>query len=370
MTRVVIKLGSSVVADSDGELREQALARVCDAAAEVHGRGDEAILVTSGAIARGMRTMGLPQRPSAIGELQAASAVGQGKLYRVYDELLRERGVTSAQVLLTFFDMSARTHYLNARQTLATLLAWRVLPVINENDTTATDEISFGDNDFLAAQVAVLIGADELILLTDIDGLFTADPRLRSDARLIDEVTDFAALDELEIGHTTSPLGSGGMRSKVVAADMATAAGIATTICNGLREDALATVLAGGHSGTRFHAREARYSSFKLWLKYAKPARGTLVVDPGAARAVRDGSASLLPVGVVDVQGEFDAGDAVEIAVRDDVQDAPGKAIGKGICNYSAPELRQVMGMKSAAVRTLLPRATDEAVHRDYLVLD
>ena len=142
-------------------------------------------------------------------------------------------------MLLTFFDMSARTHYLNARQTLATLLAWRVLPVINENDTTATDEISFGDNDFLAAQVAVLVGADELVLLTDIDGLFTADPRLRADARLIEDVTDFAALQELEIGHTTSPLGSGGMRSKVVAADMATAAGIATTICNGLRDDAL-----------------------------------------------------------------------------------------------------------------------------------
>src|SRR5271169_6046589 len=314
MRRVVIKLGSSVVADSDGELREDALARVCDAAAELHRAGGEAILVTSGAIARGMRTMGLPQRPSAIGELQAASAVGQGKLYRVYDELLRERGVTSAQVLLTFFDMSARTHYLNARQTLTTLLAWRVLPVINENDTTATDEISFGDNDFLAAQVAVLVAADELILLTDIDGLFTADPRLHSDARIVSEVSDFADLEELEIGHTTSPLGSGGMRSKVVAADMATAAGISTVICNGLHARALAAVLAGEREGTRFPAREARYSSFKLWLKYAKPSRGTLLIDAGAVRAVRDGSASLLPVGVVDVLGDFDAGDAVENA--------------------------------------------------------
>jgi glutamate 5-kinase len=372
MKRVVIKLGSSVVADAEGELRADALAHVCDAAAELHSSGDEAILVTSGAIARGMRTMGLPQRPSAIGELQAASAVGQGKLYRVYDELLRERGVTSAQVLLTFFDMSARTHYLNARQTLATLLSWRVLPVINENDTTATDEISFGDNDFLAAQVAVLIGADELILLTDIDGLHTADPRLRPDARLIEEVADVAALAELEIGHTTSPLGSGGMRSKVVAADMATAAGIATTICSGLDGGALRTVLAGGRAGTRFQAREARYSSFKLWLKYARPARGTLTIDAGAARAVREGSASLLPVGVVAVEGDFDAGDAVEIAVRDGsgAAGAAGEAIGKGICNYSAPELRQVMGLQSAAVRELLPRATDEAVHRDYLVLD
>jgi glutamate 5-kinase len=388
MTRVVIKLGSSVVADPDGELREDALARVCDAVAQMHNAGGEAIVVTSGAIARGMRIMEMPQRPSAVGELQAASAVGQGKLYRAYDELLRERGVKSAQVLLTFFDMSARTHYLNARQTLATLLSWRVLPVINENDTTATDEISFGDNDFLAAQVAVLIGAQELVLLTDIDGVYSADPRLRADARLIEEVADVGALQEMEIGHTTSPLGSGGMRSKVVAADMATAAGIATTVCNGLSADALQAVLAsegvgagedvgtgegaatGRRAGTYFPPREARYSSFKLWLKYAKPARGRLIVDAGAARAVREGSASLLPVGVVDVQDEFDAGDAVDILERDTTAGGPPRPVAKGICNYSAAELRRVMGMKSAAVRELLPRATDEAVHRDYLVLD
>src|SRR5437763_15428534 len=187
--------------------------------------------------------------------------------------------------------MSARTHYLNARQTLAKLLEWRVLPVINENDTTATDEISFGDNDFLAAQVAVLIGAEELVLLTDIDGLYTADPRIDAGARIVPEVDSFADLHELEIGHTTSPLGSGGMRSKVVAAEMATAAGIPTTICNGLRIEALRAVIAGEAEGTRFAAGEARYSSFKLWLKYAKPSRGTLVVDRGAARAVRESSA-------------------------------------------------------------------------------
>jgi len=370
MKRVVIKLGSSVVADAGGELRERTLAHVCDAIAALHGGGGEVIVVTSGAIARGMRVMELPQRPSSTGALQAASAVGQGKLYRVYDELLRERGVTSAQVLLTFFDMSARTHYLNARQTLSTLLDWRVLPVINENDTTATDEISFGDNDFLAAQVAVLIAADELILLTDIDGLYTADPRLHPDARVVSDVSDFAALDDLEIGHTTSPLGSGGMRSKVVAAEMATAAGIPTVICNGLRADALAAVLAGEREGTRFAAREARYSSFKLWLKYAKPSRGTVVVDQGAVRALRDGSASLLPVGVVEVKGGFDAGDAVEIVARDETQGGALRTVAKGICSYSAEELRSVLGLKSAAVRDVLPRASDEAVHRDYLVLD
>jgi glutamate 5-kinase len=376
MRRVVVKLGSSVVADGDGEPRTDVLGNVCEALAGVHRAGDEVIVVTSGAIARGMRLMDLGQRPSSIRELQAASAVGQGKLYRIYDELLRERGVTSAQVLLTFFDMSARTHYLNARQTLTTLLEWRVLPVINENDTTATDEISFGDNDFLAAQVAVLVGADELILLTDIDGLYTADPRLYADAKIVRDVDDFAGLAELEIGHTTSPLGSGGMRSKVVAADMATAAGIATVICSGVRPEALPAVLAGEREGTRFAAREARYSSFKLWLKYAKPSRGTLVVDAGAARAVRDASASLLPVGVVEVLGEFDAGDAVDIAQAGDGDgdgDGGGRdahTLGKGISNYSADELRRVQGMKSAAAREVLPRASEEAVHRDYLVMD
>jgi len=370
MKRLVVKLGSSVVADSDGAPRMDVLARVCGLLAEQHRAGGDVVVVTSGAIAHGMRVMDLPQRPSSIGSLQAASAVGQGKLYRIYDELLREREVTSAQVLLTFFDMSARTHYLNARLTLSTLLEWRVLPVINENDTTATDEISFGDNDFLAAQVAVLIAADELILLTDIDGLFTADPRLHPDARIVAEVSDFATLQDLEIGHTTSPLGSGGMRSKVVAAEMATAAGIPTVICNGVREGALATVLAGGREGTRFAAREARYSSLKLWLKYAKPARGTLVVDAGAARAVSEGSASLLPVGVVEVVGEFDAGDAVDIATQPDGAGGRTRTLAKGICSYSAAELRRVLGLKSEAVREILPRASDEAVHRDYLVLD
>jgi glutamate 5-kinase len=370
MRSVVVKLGSSVVADDRGELRLEVLARTCDVLARLHREGTAVVMVTSGAIARGMHVMSLGRRPSSIEELQAASAVGQGKLYRVYDELLRERGVTSAQVLLTFFDMSARTHYLNARQTLSTLLEWRVLPVINENDTTATDEISFGDNDFLAAQVAVLVGAGELILLSDIDGLFTADPRQHPDAQIVREVLDFSALEELEIGHRGSLLGSGGMRSKVVAADMATAAGISTVICNGLRPGALESVLAGEPEGTRFVGREARYSSFKLWLKYAKPARGTLLIDAGAVRAVRAGSASLLPVGVSEVIGEFDAGDAVEIAERPAGDGEPPLRLAKGISNYSAEELRRVIGMNSAAVRKILPRATDEAVHRDYLVLD
>ena len=362
MARFVIKLGSSIVADDSGALRSDAIGRICAEAAARHAAGHDVVLVTSGAIARGMRVMDLPVRPRAVEELQAASAVGQGKLYRVYDELLRERGITSAQVLLTFFDMSARTHYLNARQTLGKLLDWRVLPVINENDTTTTDEISFGDNDFLAAQVAMLVAADLLVLLTDVEGLFTASPRSDPDARLVPEVSDFEALGDLTIGHTTSPLGTGGMRSKVVAAEMATAGGIETVICSGLREGALGAALDGEPGGTRFPPRAERYSSFKLWLKYAKPSHGTVVVDGGAARALREGGTSLLPVGVTEVRGDFDAGDAVQVAHGAIV-------IGKGICNYAAEELVRVKGMKSAAVREVMPRATDEAIHRDYFVL-
>jgi glutamate 5-kinase len=362
MGTLVVKLGSSIVADDRGEPRRAVLECICDDVADLHAAGTDVVLVTSGAIARGMRQLGLGVRPRAIDELQAASAVGQGRLYLLYDELLGTRGVVSAQVLLTFFDMSARTHYLNARRTLRRLLDWHLVPVVNENDTTTTDEISFGDNDFLAAQVAVLVGARRLVLLTDTDGLHTADPRRDPGAALVGEVTDFAALSELRIGHETSPLGSGGMRSKVVAAEMATAAGIPVAIANGLTPGTVAAAAAGEPVGTRFPARPGRHSSFKLWLKYAKPQRGAVVVDAGAARALRDGGTSLLPVGVTDVVGDFDAGDAVAVI-------CDGETIGKGIASYPAVELRRVAGMKSAAVRELLPGAGAEAVHRDYFVL-
>jgi glutamate 5-kinase len=366
MASLVVKLGSSIVADPTGEVRAEVLGQICDAVAERHAAGDEVVLVTSGAIARGMRLMELPARPAAMEELQAASAVGQGKLYRTYDELLAARDVPSAQVLLTFFDMSARTHYLNARHTLRKLLDWGVVPVINENDTTTTDEISFGDNDFLAAQVAILLGSDRLVLLTDTDGLYSADPSRDPDAKPIADVRDFEQLESLDIGFSASPLGSGGMRSKVVAAEMATAAGIPATITCGTDPGAVARALAGEPAGTRFHPQQGRVSSFKLWLKYAKPTHGSLAVDAGAERALRERGTSLLPVGIVDVQGEFEAGDAVEICPAGGGQ----RPIGKGIVNYSAAELRRIKGMKSEAVSQTIPRAAEEAVHRDYFVLD
>jgi glutamate 5-kinase len=365
MSVTVVKLGSTLVADERGDVREDVLRECCRQVAQLCARGHSVVLVTSGAIARGMRVMQMPVRPSAMEELQAASAVGQGPLYDVYADLLAEHGVRTAQVLLTFFDMSARMQYLNARRTLQKLIEWGVVPVINENDTTATDEISFGDNDILAAQVSILLSADLLVVLSDVDALFTKDPAANPDAEPVPEVRDMSELRRYEIGMSSSHLGSGGMRSKVLAAEMATAAGVPVVICNGTKAGTLVRAVLDEHEGTRFHAQANTVSSFKLWLKYAKVSRGSVLVDEGAERALREQGTSLLPVGVVEVEGDFEAGDAVDVASAADGR----RAVGKGISNYSAQELRQVKGLKSAQVRALLPRASEEAVHRDYFVL-
>jgi glutamate 5-kinase len=359
---VVAKLGSSIVAAEGGELRSDVLDRVCAQVAGLQHEGEQVVMVTSGAIARGMRLLELSGRPQAMDELQAASAVGQGDLFRAYEQRLAGHGVRAAQVLLTASDIAARSNYLNARQTLSRLLSWDVVPVVNENDTTATDEITFGDNDFLSAQVAILLDARLLVLLTDIEGLHTADPRLDPAARLVEEVGDFAELERYEIGDRTSPFGVGGMRSKVAAAEMASESGVAAVICDGTADGTLVLAAAGDPVGTRFSPRPSKASSFKLWLRYGKPARGRLVVDEGAARVLREQGSSLLPVGITGVEGSFGVGEAVEVV-------ADGAIVGKGICNYSAQEMRRIAGMKSMQVRELMPHAAEEAVHRDYFVL-
>jgi glutamate 5-kinase len=359
---LVAKLGSSIVAAEDGELRSDVLDQVCTQVAELEKGGEKVVMVTSGAIARGMRLLELGQRPRGMDELQAASAVGQGDLFRAYEQRLGEQGVRSAQVLLTASDIAARTNYLNARQTLRRLLEWDVVPVVNENDTTATDEITFGDNDFLSAQVAILLDARLLVLLTDIDGLHTADPRTDSAAQLVEEVADFGQLASYEIGDNTSPFGLGGMRSKVAAAEMTSESGIAAVICNGTKPGTLSAAAAGERVGTRFATNPSKASSFKLWLRYGKPARGRLAVDAGAAKVLREQGSSLLPVGITEVEGSFEAGEAVEVVVD-------GEVVGKGICNYSADEVQRIKGLKSAKVRELMPHAAEEAVHRDYFVL-
>ena len=359
---LVVKLGSSIVAADDGSIRTGVLDSVCSQAASLRRAGEPLVMVTSGSIANGIRIMGLEARPRAIDELQAASAVGQGALFREYETRLEAGQAAAAQVLLTASDVASRTSYLNARQTLRRLLEWGVIPVINENDTTATDEITFGDNDFLAAQVAIMLEARLLVLLTNTDGVFDSDPGSNPDAKMVEQVDDFSELADKEIGDRTSVFGSGGMRSKVAAAEMATESGIEVRICNGTVDGTLEAAASGRPAGTNFAVSQRPASGFKQWLKYAKPTSGRVLVDDGAAKVLRRSGSSLLPVGVTGVEGRFDAGDAIEVV-------ASGQVVGKGISNYSAEEVDRIKGMKSPEVQDLLPHAAEEIVHRDYFVL-
>jgi len=363
---LVVKLGSSIVAADDGELREDVLDSVCAQVSALEQGGERVVMVTSGAIARGMRLMGISNRPKAMDELQAASAVGQGDLFRAYESRLARGGTRAAQVLLTLSDISERAHYVNARQTLQRLVHWGVVPVINENDTTSTDEITFGDNDFLAAQVAVLLRARLLILLTNTDGVFTADPRTDPDARLIEAVERWEDLaPEVRIGPETSSFGRGGMGSKVAAARIASESDVGVVVCNGTEPDTLEAAAGGEPVGTMFAAQPGcRTSPYKLWLKYAGRPRGSLVVDRGAASRLRDSGSSLLAVGITDVRGDFEAGDVVAVAVDGE----PGE-VGKGITALSSRDLAQVHGLKTDALRERLPGAADEVIHRDRFVL-
>ena len=359
---LVVKLGSSIVAADDGSLRVGVLDSVCAQASALRRAGEPLVMVTSGSIARGIRILGLEARPRAIDELQAASAVGQGALFREYETRLEHGEAAAAQVLLTAADVASRTSYLYARQTLRRLLEWGVIPVINENDTTATDEITFGDNDFLAAQVAIMLEARLLVLLTNTDGVYTADPGSDPSAELIEKVDDFKELSQMDIGDRTSVFGSGGMRSKVAAAEMASKSGIEVRICNGTVDGTLARAAAGEAAGTAFASHGSPASSFKLWLRYAKPSSGRIVVDDGAAKVLKKSGSSLLPVGVTGVEGRFEAGDAVEVV-------GPDGPVGKGIASYSADEVERIKGLRSSEVLEVMPQASEEIIHRDYFVL-
>lgn len=359
---IVVKVGSSTVADDHLRLRRRLLAGLAtDVAGLVHA-GRRVVLVSSGAIACGQHVLGVSERPRQVPALQAASAVGQGRLFAHYERLFADHELIAAQVLLTSEDFARRSSYVNARNTLRRLLSWRVVPVVNENDTTATDEIRFGDNDVLAAQVAIMLRAELLVLLTDQDGLYTSDPRRDAGARLVARVESAAELAALEVGEV-SRRGAGGMRGKVAAGLMAAAADVRTVIANGALPGVIARVAAGEAVGTMVAPRPARASAFKLWLRYAKPVRGTLEVDAGAVRALASGGSSLLPVGVTAVHGGFVAGDAVTIV------DAAGVEVARGLSTMSARDLRRVHGLRSDELHALNPQLDDEVVHRDCLVL-
>ncbi len=358
---VVVKIGSSTLTSERGTFRLDPVAALVAEICELQAQGNRMLLVSSGAVSSGMGVLRRRRRPVEVVDLQAAAAVGQGRLFHIYTELFAHEEVITAQVLLTAFDVAARTQYLNARNTLRRLLDWKVVPIINENDTTSTDELCFGDNDALAAQVALLVKADILILLTDTDGLYTADPKEDGDARLIDTVDDVSRLECVRIG-SVGTFGSGGMGSKVNSARIATSGGVDTVIARGTLPGVIKACLAGDQVGTRFPACALGLPDYKLWLLYGKPARGRVVVDEGAARALR-GKGSLLPVGVVAAEGDFAAGDAVIVA------DETGTELAKGLASYSREELDRVKGLQSSKVAKVLPQASPEAIHRDYLVL-
>jgi glutamate 5-kinase len=362
---LVVKLGSSVVAADDGSLRADVLDSVCAQVGALERAGERVVLVTSGAIARGMRLFDLAERPRTMDALQACSAIGQGDLFRAYESRLADGGTRAAQVLLTLSDVSERSHYLNVRNTLERLLDWNVVPVINENDTTATDEITFGDNDFLAALVAALLRARLLVLLTNTDGVFTGDPRTSADAKLVPSIADTQVLETIQIGDS-SALGRGGMQSKIASARIASESGVPAVICNGTRDGELAAAAAGDEVGTRFTAArvERRLSPYKLWLKHAKQPTGVIEVDDGAADRLRESGSSLLPVGVVGVDGVFQAGDAVWV-----FQARTQEPLGKGIAEYSSWDVALTEGRRSAYIREHFPEAPDEVIHRDRFVL-
>ena len=359
---LVVKVGSSTVADDALEIRRRTLARlVADLAGLVH-EGTRVTLVSSGAIACGQRVLGMAERPREIPALQAASAVGQGRLVALYERLFADQEVTTAQVLLTSEDFARRSSYVNARNTLRRLLGWGVVPVVNENDTTATDEIRFGDNDVLAAQVAIMLRADLLLLLTDRDGLYSSDPARDPTARLVTRIERPSDLVGVRAG-THGRRGAGGMQGKTAAALMAAAAGVRCVIANGARPGVVAAAVAGDPVGTEVVAQRRAAPAFKLWLRYAKPVRGTLEVDEGAVRALASGGGSLLPVGVVAVHGSFAAGDNVAIV------SPQGEEVARGLVTMSARDLRRVRGLRSAEARAVAPQLEDEVVHRDCLVL-
>ena len=362
--RVVVKVGSSLVTNEGRGLDEAAIGEWCRQMALLVRGGVEIIMVSSGAIAEGMKRLGWATRPHAIHELQAAAAVGQMGLAQMYETKLRESGLGSAQVLLTHADLADRERYLNARTTLLTLLKLGVVPVINENDTVVNDEIKFGDNDTLGALVANLVEADALVILTDQQGLFTGDPRKDTNARFVEQAQAGDPALEVMAGGAGSSLGRGGMITKILAAKRAAGSGASTVIAWGREPDALIRLIQGEAIGTLLVAPTQKTQARKQWMVDHLQMRGAVVVDAGAAAKVRDEGKSLLPIGMVRVEGEFSRGDVIG------VRDPSGLEIARGLANYSSAEARLLCRKPSAEFEALLGYSAEpEMLHRDNLVL-
>jgi glutamate 5-kinase len=362
--RIVVKVGSSLVTNEGRGVDAEAIGNWARQLAALAREGRELLMVSSGAIAEGMKRLGWTTRPKELNELQAAAAVGQMGLVQMYAEHLSAHGMASAQVLLTHADLADRERYLNARSTLLTLLGLRVIPVINENDTVVNDEIKFGDNDTLGALVANLVDADAYVILTDQRGLYSADPRGNPDARFIDEADAGDPALEAMAGGAGSAIGRGGMLTKVLAARRAAGSGTSTLIAWGREADVLLRLAAGERIGTALIARTPKLAARKQWMVDHLQLRGAVVVDAGAADKLRGDGVSLLPIGVVEVQGEFARGDVISVR-------GPGGAeLARGLANYSAAEARLIARKPSSRIEALLGYANEpEMIHRTNLVL-
>lgn len=361
--RIVIKLGSGVLSEKNG-LNLKVIRSVSHEVCQLIGGGREVIIVSSGAMALGVKKVGLSKRPDEIPKRQAVAAVGQAGLILEYENAFARYRKKTAQILLTAEDLSNRKRYLNARNTIYTLLSWSVVPIINENDTVSVQEIKFGDNDNLAAMIAILMDADILINLTDIDGLYTRDPRTFPDAQLISCVPSITKNMEKIAGDIPGALGTGGMLSKVKAAKKVVAAGIPMVIAKGTQDDILTFLFLGQEYGTFFPPAAEKMTSRKCWIAFSLKPKGTIYIDDGAARAILTNGKSLLPSGVVGVDGEFDVGAAVGFKTRD------GELLGTGLVNYSAADIRRIRGMKSSQIKECLGhKPYDEVIHRDNLAI-
>jgi glutamate 5-kinase len=362
--RIVVKVGSSLVTNEGRGLDEQAIGEWCRQLSALVRDGREVIMVSSGAIAEGMKRLGWTTRPQELHELQAAAAVGQMGLAQMYETKLRENGLGSAQVLLTHADLADRERYLNARSTLLTLLTHGVLPVINENDTVVNDEIKFGDNDTLGALVANLVEADALIILTDQKGLYTADPRHDPAATFVHEARAGDAKLEDMAGGAGSSLGKGGMITKILAAKRAAGSGASTVIAWGREPDALVRLTQGEAIGTLLVAQTQKQQARKQWMADHLQLRGSVTIDEGAVSKLRADGSSLLPIGMSGVDGDFSRGEVIAI------QDSQGQEVARGLANYAAAEARLLCRKPSAQIAALLGYAAEpEMVHRDNLVL-
>jgi glutamate 5-kinase len=362
--RIVVKVGSSLVTNEGKGVDADAIGTWCRQIAVLAADGREVIMVSSGAIAEGMKRLGWATRPHELHELQAAAAVGQMGLVQMYETKLREQGLGSAQVLLTHADLADRERYLNARSTLLTLLSHHVVPVINENDTVVTDEIKFGDNDTLGALVANLVEADVLVILTDQKGLYSADPRKDPSARFIDVCTAGDPALEQMAGGAGSRVGTGGMITKVLAAKRAAGSGASTVIAWGREPDVLVRLSKGEAMGSMFMAATAKLTARKQWMADHLQLRGAVVIDDGAVGKLRDEGKSLLPIGMIDVQGDFHRGDVIA------VKDTQGRDVARGLANYASSEARLIVKRPSSEIESVLGFAIEpEMIHRDNLVL-